>query len=315
MNMIVGNEMPTEGKILYEGQEIRRLGGKYRNILGYMPQQQQLYDNFTIGRFLYYFAALKGLRQAEADARIPELLKLVGLYTHENRRLKSLSGGMKQRVLLAQALLNDPKILILDEPTAGLDPKERMNLRNYLFSIAGQKTIILATHVIADVEQIAKEVIFLRKGETVLSGTPVEAVRYAAPSIWETEMPGTLYQDIETQRPDSVRHPRYEVPAEKVHGVTIEEGTLLYELCGQKEIRVNSRHHQGAKELPSVLTVSARAEDGLVEGIELSGHPFAVGVQWHPETLAKDNPEAQALFDALVRQAETRHLTRSRNED
>ena len=126
---------------------------------------------------------------------------------------------------------------------------------------------------------------------------------------------GTLYQDIETQRPDSVRHPRYEVPAEKVHGVTIEEGTLLYELCGQKEIRVNSRHHQGAKELPPVLTVSARAEDGLVEGIELSGHPFAVGVQWHPETLAAENPEAQALFDALVRQAETRHLTRSRDED
>jgi ABC-type multidrug transport system ATPase subunit len=203
MNMIVGNEMPTEGKILYEGQEIRRLGGKYRNILGYMPQQQQLYDNFTIGRFLYYFAALKGLRQAEADARIPELLKLVGLYTHENRRLKSLSGGMKQRVLLAQALLNDPKILILDEPTAGLDPKERMNLRNYLFSIAGQKIIILATHVIADVEQIAKEVIFLRKGETVLSGTPVEAVRYAAPSIWETEMPGTLYQDISRKYPSN----------------------------------------------------------------------------------------------------------------
>ncbi len=203
MNMIVGNEMPTEGKILYEGQEIRRLGGKYRNILGYMPQQQQLYDNFTIGRFLYYFAALKGLRQAEADARIPELLKLVGLYTHENRRLKSLSGGMKQRVLLAQALLNDPKILILDEPTAGLDPKERMNLRNYLFSIAGQKTIILATHVIADVEQIAKEVIFLRKGETVLSGTPVEAVRYAAPSIWETEMPGTLYQDFSRKYPSN----------------------------------------------------------------------------------------------------------------
>ena len=126
---------------------------------------------------------------------------------------------------------------------------------------------------------------------------------------------GTLYQDIETQRPDSLRHPCYEVPAEKVHGVTIEENTLLYELCGQKEIRVNSRHHQGAKELPPVLTISARAEDGLPEGIELSGHPFAVGVQWHPETLSAENPEAQALFDALARQAETRHLTRSRTED
>ena len=126
---------------------------------------------------------------------------------------------------------------------------------------------------------------------------------------------GKLYQDIGSQRPDSILHPRYEAPAEKVHGVVIEEGTRLYELCGSKEIRVNSRHHQGAKEIPPVLTVSAHAEDGLPEGVELAGHPFAIGVQWHPETLSADSPEAQALFDALARQAETRHLARSRGDD
>lgn len=126
---------------------------------------------------------------------------------------------------------------------------------------------------------------------------------------------GTLYQDVETQRPDSLLHPRYEVPAEKVHGVSIEEGTMLRELCGTNEIKVNSRHHQGAKDVPEVLTISARAEDGLPEGVELSGHPFAIGVQWHPETLSAQSPEAQALFDALARQAETRHLARSRGDD
>ena len=165
MNLIVGNLKPTEGRVLYEGQEIGTLGQNYREILGYMPQQQQLYENFTIKRFLYYFAALKGLDRVTAKKRITELLELVGLLSNANQRLSSLSGGMKQRVLLAEALLNDPKILILDEPTAGLDPRERMNLRNHIYSIAEGKTILLATHVISDIEQIAKETIFLRKGD------------------------------------------------------------------------------------------------------------------------------------------------------
>ena len=148
MNLIVGNLKATEGRVLYGGKEIRTLGKDYRSILGFMPQQQQLYENFTIRRFMYYFAALKGLDSDTAKKRITELLDLVGLLPNADQRLRSLSGGMKQRVLLAEALLNDPEILILDEPTAGLDPKERMNIRNYIYSIAEGKTIILATHVI-----------------------------------------------------------------------------------------------------------------------------------------------------------------------
>ena len=196
MNLIVGNLTPTEGRVLYDGQEIGTLGKSYREILGYMPQQQQLYENFTVKRFLYYFAALKGLDSDTAKKRITELLDLVGLLPNANQRLRALSGGMKQRVLLVQALLNDPEILILDEPTAGLDPKERMNIRNYIYSIAEGKTIILATHVISDIEQIAKETIFLRKGKTALSGTPEEVMEAVRPYVFEVDVPRDQYENL-----------------------------------------------------------------------------------------------------------------------
>ena len=117
-------------------------------------------------------------------------------FSHANQRLRALSGGMKQRVLLAQALLNDPEILILDEPTAGLDPKERMNIRNYIYSIAEGKTIILATHVISDIEQIAKETIFLRKGKTALSGTPEEVMEAVRSYVFEADVPRDQYENL-----------------------------------------------------------------------------------------------------------------------
>ena len=201
MNLIVGNLKPTQGQVFYEGQEIGSLGRAYREILGYMPQQQQLYENFTVKRFLYYFAALKGLTKEMADRRIRELLDLVSLLPNANQRLRALSGGMKQRVLLAQALLNDPKILILDEPTAGLDPKERMNIRNYIYSIAEGKTILLATHVISDIEQIAKETIFLRKGRIVLSGSQEEVQQAVRPYVFEAEVPRERYEELNGRFP------------------------------------------------------------------------------------------------------------------
>ena len=201
MNQIVGNLKPTQGEIYYEGKEIHTLGKAYRDILGYMPQQQQLYEGFTIKRFLYYFSALKGLDAATAKKRIGDLLELVNLLPNANTLLGSLSGGMKQRVLLAEALLNDPKILILDEPTAGLDPKERMNIRNYIYSIAENKTILLATHVISDIEQIAKKVIFLRKGRRVLSGTPEKVIDAVRNHIWQADIPREEYEALQTNYP------------------------------------------------------------------------------------------------------------------
>ena len=196
MNLIVGNLSPDKGEILYEGKQIRELGSSYRSIIGYMPQQQQLYESFTIKRFLFYFAALKGLDKAEAGERIRSLLEVVGLTDAAGKRLGSLSGGMKQRVLIAQALLNDPKILILDEPTAGLDPKERMNIRNFIYSIAQDKTILLATHVISDIELIARELIFLREGKQLLCGTPDQVIDAVREEIWEAEIAKNEYSEI-----------------------------------------------------------------------------------------------------------------------
>lgn len=196
INLIVGNLSPDKGEILYEGKQTPELGSSYRSIIGYMPQQQQLYEGFTIKRFLYYFAALKGLDKVEAGERICSLLEVVGLTDAVGKKLGSLSGGMKQRVLIAQALLNDPKILILDEPTAGLDPKERMNIRNFIYSIARDKTILLATHVISDIELIARELIFLKEGKQLLCGTPEQVIDAVRGEIWEAEIAKNEYAEI-----------------------------------------------------------------------------------------------------------------------
>ena len=201
LNILVGILTPDTGSVSYKGQLIQKAGSFYRKDLGYMPQQQQLYSAFTVKRFLYYFAALKGLSSSEAKDRIKELLTLTGLLENADKRLSSLSGGMKQRVLLAEALLNDPEVLILDEPTAGLDPKERMNIRNYLFDISENKTIIIATHVISDVEQIARETIFLKNGETVLMGRPEEVIDHISYAIWEMEIPREELTKIQKKFP------------------------------------------------------------------------------------------------------------------
>lgn len=171
MKMITGNLEQDSGQILYMGTDIRKLGSSFRAKLGYVPQQQTLYPDFTADRFLWYMAALKGIRRKEAREKIPDLLELVGLQNSANKKISSFSGGMKQRLLIAQALLNDPKLLILDEPTAGLDPKERIRIRNFISTIAQDKVVLLATHVVSDVESIAKEIVLLKKGRLLMHGS------------------------------------------------------------------------------------------------------------------------------------------------
>ncbi|RDY26467.1 ABC transporter ATP-binding protein [Romboutsia weinsteinii] len=165
---------PSSGKILYNGKDIKTLDDKYRSMIGYLPQDFDAYKNFKAEEFLMYLAALKGLNKNEAKKRVEELLKLVGLYEVKNKLISKFSGGMKRRVGIAQALLNNPKILILDEPTAGLDPQERARFRNLLSNIGTETIVILSTHIISDIESVAKETIMIKDGKLLLKGTHKE---------------------------------------------------------------------------------------------------------------------------------------------
>ena len=176
MNLITDNVKRTSGEILYDGKEILDMGSSYRELIGYMPQQQGFYENFSARMFLYYMAELKGIKKKEAKKQIEDLLSLVNLSDVADKKIGGFSGGMKQRVLLAQALLGNPKILILDEPTAGLDPKERVNLRNYIYKLSEDKIILLATHVVSDVETIADRILVMKDGELVADDSPEKLV-------------------------------------------------------------------------------------------------------------------------------------------
>lgn len=175
MNIITGNVPQTSGTVLWNEKEIQSLGASYRGILGYAPQQQGLYDTFTGRRFLSYMATLKAIPRREMSDEINRVLTYVNLHEAADRPIGTYSGGMKQRILIAQAILGDPKLIILDEPTAGLDPKERVRIREKIKAIAGNKIILVSTHVVSDIETIAKEIILLKSGRVIDHDT-VEAL-------------------------------------------------------------------------------------------------------------------------------------------
>lgn len=167
---------PDTGAVLLDGENIRSMGEDYREILGYLPQKVGYYPWFTAEKYLRYIAALKGLSAEASAARTEELLEQVGLYDERRKRLGAFSGGMLQRVGIAQALLNDPKILILDEPTAGLDPQERIRFRTMIAGLSRSRLVILSTHIVSDVEHIATQVVMLRAGRVAAHDT-VEHIR------------------------------------------------------------------------------------------------------------------------------------------
>lgn len=165
LNLITDNLKRTDGSILYDGTEILTMGAAYRKKLGYTPQVKGMYEDFTARDFLHYVGSLKGMKRAECKRQTEEFLELVNLSKDAHHKIGSFSGGMKQRTLLAAAMLDEPEILILDEPTVGLDPEERHRLREYIASIGKERTVLLATHIVGDIESIAQKVLLLVKGK------------------------------------------------------------------------------------------------------------------------------------------------------
>ena len=189
LNILTGNLSATSGRVLLDGEDVVRLGRRFRARLGYMPQQQTLYPGFSCESFLYYMASLRDMPARRARKRIDLLLGLLGLADVRRQPTRSLSGGMKQRLLLAQAMLDDPDILVLDEPTAGLDPRQRIAVRNLIADAALHKIVLLSTHVVPDVEYIARELVLIGDGAVLIQDSPQALCAAMAGKVWEVETP------------------------------------------------------------------------------------------------------------------------------
>lgn len=189
MRLLCNIQTPTSGKITLNGKNIAGLGEKYRDLLGYLPQHFGYYPDFTALDFLLYVSALKGLSDKSARKKSKELLEAVGLSAESKHKIKTFSGGMKQRLGIAQAMLNNPHILILDEPTAGLDPKERVRFRNLISAFAKDRIVILSTHIVSDIEFIAEEIIMMKSGEILHFGKPQVITSEIDGLVWECAVP------------------------------------------------------------------------------------------------------------------------------
>ena len=192
MNIIAGNLGGYSGKILLakDGEaprETAKMGAEFRDVLGYMPQYTTLYPTFTVYDFMWYMAALKGIDKRSAAVQIEEILNSVELWDARTKQIRALSGGMRQRLALAQAVLGDPSVLLLDEPTAGLDPIQRVTIKNYIAKIAFNKIVLIATHIVPEVEYIAREAILLKKGDVIAYGAPSELSAEIEGKVWLME--------------------------------------------------------------------------------------------------------------------------------
>ncbi|GGP16960.1 ABC transporter ATP-binding protein [Oceanobacillus neutriphilus] len=196
MRIICGVIKADEGSIIYNGENTKEKADSFRSILGFLPQDFRYYPDFTALKFLLYMAALKGLDKNMAKEKCKELLQLVGLEDVENKKIKKYSGGMKQRLGIAQAMINDPKVLILDEPTVGLDPKERVRFRNLISSFSKEKIIILSTHIVSDVEYIADEILILNNSKIENRGSSTELVKEIDGQVWECFIQGVSIDEL-----------------------------------------------------------------------------------------------------------------------
>ena len=201
MRMLAGIMEPTEGSITYDGQPIAALGQRYRDIFGYLPQEFGFYPEFTVQDYLDYMAALKGLSAGDGKRRIDALLEQLTLQKVQRKKIAKLSGGMKRRVGIAQALLNDPEVLILDEPTSGLDPGERVRFRNLLSEFAHDRIVLISTHIVSDVEYIATRNAVMKQGRLLSCGTTEELVEQVRGKVWTARVTQAQLPEYERKLP------------------------------------------------------------------------------------------------------------------
>lgn len=200
MRMMATVDFPTKGEILYEGKDIFRLDEEYRSLIGYMPQNYNVYQGFTARDFLEYMGVLKGIPKEKLKSKIDEVLEFVNLADVAGKKVKTFSGGMKRRIGIAQAIINDPEILILDEPTAGLDPSERIRFSNIISDMGKDKIVLLSTHIVSDIEAIASELVVMRKGEILKTGDVDALVQAVKGEVWETVVNQETYQQLRKER-------------------------------------------------------------------------------------------------------------------
>ncbi len=236
MRIVAGILTPTSGKVQYDSIDIKTLGEAYRDIFGYLPQIFGFYPEFTVADYLQYMASLKGLPKKETNLKIDELLHRLTLADVRNKHIRKLSGGMQRRVGIAQALLNDPDILILDEPTSGLDPGERIRFRNILSEFAQQRIVLISTHIVSDVEYIANRNAIMKDGQIIAVDTTDELVKMMDGKVWQ----GTI-------------------PAEQLHHYerTVRVVTVRNEEGGRVSVRYVSENPS----LPDSQTAAPRLED------------------------------------------------------
>jgi ABC-type multidrug transport system ATPase subunit len=235
MQMIATITRPTSGRILFHGQDVTKRPNELRRRLGYLPQDFGVYDNLTATEFLTYFAALKGVRSKK---RVMEMLESVNLHGVANRTVGGFSGGMKQRLGIAQALINDPELVIVDEPTAGLDPEERVRFRNVLSEIGFGKLVILSTHIVSDVESIATEIAVMKNGALLTMAMPETLLRIGEGRVWQSVVTSEQFDQLRTtlkissavRKPDGV-HIRFVGPTPEIAAQAAEpelEDAFLY---------------------------------------------------------------------------------------
>ncbi len=199
MRMMCGILQPTSGTISYDSIDVSR--EEYRDILGYLPQDFGYYPEFTARDFMMYIAALKGIPKSKAKAKTAELLETVSLKNEEKKKIKTFSGGMKQRLGIAQALLNDPKILVLDEPTAGLDPKERIKFRNIISRMGADRIILLSTHIVSDIEHIANTILVMKNGQLIHEGSLEDIISVIRGKVWECTVDSRTADELSEKYP------------------------------------------------------------------------------------------------------------------